>query len=674
MPPKKKKNKKEQKQITSTVDNTTNLSGSSSSESESSHYVPDTVHPAIPWNLTPRQLELYLLIAILGVGAILRGIYLYQIANGPTFNFPSLDAAFYDHWARGLAFGDWAIPKGAGNPNIGELVYHKFPMYPWFLTVVYKLFGPGYMAPRIIQMMLGLGSAYIAYLMSRRWFGPFVALLTATLTSTYWLFIFYEGEIYPTALFVFFLMLTMYSAALLVEKLTLKRCLITGILFGFTALTRGNVLIFAPVLAFWLAWIVYKRLDFKRVIYMCAALTIGVLLVISPITIRNYVVGDDFVLISSKGGINLLLGNNKYCDGVLPTIPNLMELTGSPTWTPFEYPKMVNGLRRKLGRPDMKYSEASAYWAGLAKKYIKEHPGRTLYMTFHKALLYWGPLEVSNPMEVHFARQHSPILRKIPGNFHMTLSLFIIGVALLIQEIRRRRRISRHNTEEDRTTRNLNEVMVLFLLFIFTYFLSILPFLVSSRYRTPILPFMFIFGGYGIYRIAQIFLAHDYKRVSRWGVAWFILFVLAGINWPNYQPDISRWYFSNGVAYGRADNFKMSRKEFAKSAAANPRFAEAHYNLGNVAFKQGKFEEAVEFYDEAIKQNAQLAAVYSNLGVTHFRLKNYKKAIINLQEALKRDPNYKPAKDNLKRVMNILKKKKIIKKVNKKKKRRRKKT
>ena len=42
---------------------------------------------------------------------------------------------------------------------------------------------------------------------------------------------------------------------------------------------------------------------------------VGLLVVILPFTLRNRIAGDDWVFISSNGGINLFIGNNPLATG-----------------------------------------------------------------------------------------------------------------------------------------------------------------------------------------------------------------------------------------------------------------------------------------------------------------------------------------------------------------------
>jgi len=78
-----------------------------------------------------------------------------------------------------------------------------------------------------------------------------------------------------------------------------------GLLWGLAVLTRETVLYFLPLAALWLAW--RRPGGLKR-----AALFVGVsLLVVLPWTVRNRVVFDAFVPVSTAGALNLWQGNTR---------------------------------------------------------------------------------------------------------------------------------------------------------------------------------------------------------------------------------------------------------------------------------------------------------------------------------------------------------------------------
>ena len=72
-----------------------------------------------------------------------------------------------------------------------------------------------------------------------------------------------------------------------------------------TALTVASVLLFVPVALLW------ARRQARAPV---GALILGFALVIAPVTLRNRVVGGEWVPISYNAGINFYLGNNPDYD------------------------------------------------------------------------------------------------------------------------------------------------------------------------------------------------------------------------------------------------------------------------------------------------------------------------------------------------------------------------
>ena len=59
---------------------------------------------------------------------------------------------------------------------------------------------------------------------------------------------------------------------------------------------------------------------------------------------------------------------------------------------------------------------------------------------------------------------------------------------------------------------------------------------------------------------------------------------------------------------------------------------------GNALFKQNKFNEAIDYYERAIKINNSIEVLYSNKGTCEKCLKNYKQAIKDYKKALELNP------------------------------------
>ena len=74
----------------------------------------------------------------------------------------------------------------------------------------------------------------------------------------------------------------------------------------------------------------------------------------------------------------------------------------------------------------------------------------------------------------------------------------------------------------------------------------------------------------------------------------------------------------------------------AETAAA----AEAAKDLGNAAFKDKHFNDAVNHYSDALKLNPHSAVYLSNRAFAHIRLENYGSAVADASAAIKLDPTY----------------------------------
>ncbi len=557
---------------------------------------------------------------ILLTGFLIRFLYLLEIMKNPDFSSLVLDASFHDYWARGLATGDWPSSISGDNPLISGTPYQKPPGYPYFLALIYRIFGPGYLVPRIFQMGLGLGNCVLAFFLGKKCFGEATGIIFAFLMSSCWILVYFEGEFYAPVFLIFLSLLVIYSLSALTEKISFLRCATAGCILGLFALIRSNILLFAPVAVAWFTWISLRRKDEAShvkdetsLVRGIAGFLLGIMLTVAPATIRNYTVANDFVFISSNGGLNLLVGNHHTSDGISPIIPELKEMTGLESWTPYHYPLLIRGLERKLDKP-LKHSQASAYWVGKAINHVREHPWEWLALTGKKILAFWGPVEIANPTEVHYDRMDSRVLQNMPGNFPAVLSLSILGIALLFLNLR----LSFNKKEEKilPLSKKQYEMSLLVLLFIATYFVSFLPFLVSSRFRVPIIPFLLLFGSYGLYQMYHFTINRDLRKAATCIVALIALYIFTSINWIGYKPDEAKWRFNRGTAYEARGRMDLALSEYFHAIQIRPLYAEAYNGLGNVLANQGKLGDAVDHYSAAIRIKPTFAEAHNNLGAT----------------------------------------------------------
>ena len=562
-----------------------------------------------------RSHELAILIAILLVGALIRGLYLAEMVHAPDFAYPGVDPAYHDYWARSLATGNWSHYAPFSNPHIETTPYFRPPGYPYFLALIYLLTSCNLVAVRIVQMAIGLLSVFLAYKLGRRWFGSAAGLIAAGLMSAYWVFIYYEGELLEPVLLIPLGLALVYQLSLLAERITWQRSLAAGVLMGLFALCRPNIMLFAAVVLIWIWWIAKNR---RLALSACIALLLGAALMIVPTTIRNYVVAHDFVPISCNMGINLFIGNNESANGLCAM--EIADLGGSGTC--FEYPFLVGNMERRVGH-HLKYSEASAYLSHRATEYIKSHPGHTLRLMAWKSGFFWSPIEVGHNEEDEMERLHSRVLSRVPGSFAFVLGFGLIGAGMFFADSRRKK-----------NAQTQYAVLILMGLFIVVYAISFLPFFSAGQYRLPIVPFLMLFTAYGISRIGSLAIGRNYLPAALWLLAGIGLFGLASINLMDYQPDPSKWHYDRAVTFQQMGKPDDAIREYENAIQAKPRLFQARSNLGLLLVDKGRMDEAMHQFREALAIRPRdewsyygIGRIYAGQGKLEAAAEQYKKAI-----------------------------------------------
>ncbi len=585
--------------------------------------------------------------AIIAAGLTLRILYLREIVNEPDFCIPRVDAGFHDYWARGLATGDWTIQKRFyefTDPQIRSTPYLRPPGYPYFLAFTYYLSNCSYMVPRIIQVGIGLLNCVLAYLLGGWVFNRSTGLIFAAFMSLYWVFIYFEGELLAPVLLVTLGLVLILILCRWYDRLRFGYALGAGVVFGLFALVRPNILLVGPVIACWLLWVAYRRVGAKRAGIMVLGFMLAWAITIAPASIRNYIVADDLVLITSNAGLNFYIGNNEETTGYSADVPMLEQVEDleSEVWLSSDYPKIVRGVEALEGR-EMKYSEVSNYFSKKAIDHIREHPGRTLKLMAKKAVLFWGPMEISNNRVIHYHKQNSRVLRYIPG-FAMVLSFAVAGCVWFFIDHRRQRK---ENKSVPFAAQRQLAIGMLILLFVIIYFASFLPFFVAGRYRVVITPFLFLFGAYGLHRTGQQVGSRDIYKIICLLIFYIVLYVAASLHIVRYEPDPATWHSSRAASYCLAGQFDSGIAEYSQAVRLRPNREITRRNLADALVQEKRYNEAVEHYNKALWLKPDQSEVYNKLGFVLFQQEDYDGAIAHYLEALRLNPDHADVQSNL---------------------------
>lgn len=302
------------------------------------------------------------------------------------------------------------------------------PLYLYFLRAV----GVSLLAARIIQIVLGSIAVVLIFDTARLWFGDRAANIAAILAIGTGVISFYEITILQAALDPFLVALVLWLLA--------RDSAATGIAAGLLALNRPNVLLWLPVLAIAILWSRGWRRAF--------ALVAGVVIAIAPVTIRNYAVSHQLVLISSHGGLNFYIGNNPEADGTYHHVPGIR-----PT---------IAGQSEDA--PRMEAREGSFYRRAL--QWIATNPGGAFTLFLRKIAFTFNQTDLALNYSYSFFTHDvaSPLKVLVAGPW----LLFPLGLAGAARNLR-------------------NRAFAVWATFIPVYAISVALFFVSSRYRLPLL-------------------------------------------------------------------------------------------------------------------------------------------------------------------------------------------
>ena len=255
----------------------------------------------------------------IGVGAVflialaLRLLHLEQLrAHDPFFALPSVDERMYHEWALAIRGGDWL---GAHAFASDDVVVGHGPLYPYFLALLYGLFGPSVAAAKTVQSLLGSFSCVLVWALTRRLFDGRVAVLASLATAGYGMLLFYEGALVVANLQVLLSLLILLAVVRALERPRVSRWLGAGLLVGLSAVARPNVLLFAAAVAVWIPVALRRVVPRARRAALAGAFLAGAALMVLPVTLRNYALTGEWVLVSHAGGLNFFIGNNPDANG-----------------------------------------------------------------------------------------------------------------------------------------------------------------------------------------------------------------------------------------------------------------------------------------------------------------------------------------------------------------------
>ena len=194
-------------------------------------------------------------------------------------------------------------PEVAFSPLQFRLIFHP-PLYPYFIGLV----STGFRTLEAVKWaQAAVGALLIPALghLGRKVFGARVGLVAATVAAFYPELVWFSAHFWVEGVFLVLLWWAFERLVAADAEGSTPTAAVAGLLFGLSILARETALYFIPVIAAWLAW---RR---PRGLVRTAALVLTTVVVVAPWTLRNYLVYDAFVPVSTAGALNLWQGNTR---------------------------------------------------------------------------------------------------------------------------------------------------------------------------------------------------------------------------------------------------------------------------------------------------------------------------------------------------------------------------
>lgn len=206
------------------------------------------------------------------------------------------DAAQYNVIAKNIIEG-----KGFSY-DATHLTSSRSPIYPYFLSVIYKIFGYNYVYAKIAQAVIGAITCLIVYLIAKNIYNSFIGLWAALTACVYPSLIGYSSLLYSETLAGFLVALSILTFIFALKKDKPLLFVFSGACFGLLSLCYPKFMLLPVVLGTSYCFLNKFRIKSLK---SFAWLILTVALVIAPWTVRNFKVFGKIIPISTGFGTTL---------------------------------------------------------------------------------------------------------------------------------------------------------------------------------------------------------------------------------------------------------------------------------------------------------------------------------------------------------------------------------
>jgi tetratricopeptide (TPR) repeat protein len=528
----------------------------------------------------------------LAYGAFLKQYYFF-------YGHPGGDVLYYQQWAREISRVDW----------VGTKTFWGLPLYPYFLAVLDRLALGHTGIIRFFHLLLGSVNCVLTYLIARAKFSPKIASLAGLLAGANFTLIYHDWVMMPVPLIIFLslvivLCLLYFDFEETVEK---RDWFILGLLAGAAILGDGKFVFFS---GFLLIYFIYQyRMDLvRKTMERLFPFFAAMLIVLCIVSLRNKIVGGDWVWVTAQRGLSFYVGNNSQATGIFDAPDFIRPTHGGQDEDQVMAAQVLAGKKMSPG-------EVCRFWHNQGMKFIRENPFACARLLGTKFKLFFTDVEDAYDLDLLLQRSWKQWL-----DFNPLAAIFFFAITGAVLSWRKRQGVV-----------YLDFIILSQLLFTLIFFLT-------SRHRDSILPFLIIYQSCGLVWVGERIKEKSFVPVAVMAAALVcFLFILRPQVMDRHDFDFYR-STKAGAVYERRGDYSSAREQYQKALAIRPRDTNAMYNLANTYRLDGDYESAREYYEQIIRINPyQIDALY-NLGYVYEEEGDPRRSLQMYQAVLALDP------------------------------------
>lgn len=377
----------------------------------------------------------------------------------------------------------WNLASGAGfSMQPGVPTPERAPGFPFFLSLVYSVFGHSLLLATLAQALLGALTCLLIYYIAGRLFDERTALAAGWFACLYPVSVAYTGLLLSETLFTFLFVLSVYLFVRSGDGEGKTWLALSGAALGLTTLVRATTILFPSAIFLALLLSGTGRPLRKTTLFLLAFA-----LAILPWTARNYARFGVFLPVAT-GGSTCLYATGRMTEGV-PYSTGFHELPGK--WKEFESSKEF-----KLAPEPRVAFDRQLKAEGMKK--IKSRPFRYFAIVLKRLPKYWlsshsSVFGVDKPLGEYYAKgEYFPIF------FRAALILFHGGILLLA---------GLGMFWSLGSFKNWAVLLLIPLYFNMHAFFDMCP-----RYFVPMYPYLFIFCAAALFRLRERVFGPEKKK------------------------------------------------------------------------------------------------------------------------------------------------------------------